>query len=52
MEDFFKHLKPFEERRIVQLAAKKKDVRESVLLFQSENETIPYDFLKTVKFNF
>jgi hypothetical protein len=48
IEAQFDHLRPYEEKRIVHLAAKLTDQSENLLLFEAENETVPYEYLKTV----
>lgn len=52
LEDQFDHLRPYEEKRIVQLATKFKESNDSVIIFQAENETVPYEFVKSVKYFF
>ena len=48
-ESEYDYLNTFQDKRIVQFAARTQDDAETFLIFQSENETVPYDYIKQVK---
>ena len=49
-EQTYEYLRPFEEQRIMHFYSKLKKSNNFMMIFQGDNEVVPYDFLTGVRF--